>query len=135
MPNRLSDVPPMASARMAMPAVRVARARRAVTEAGGPLRAEIVGLRGLDAVVEEHVWLCVDRTLDDLPVVAWLEFAPLSRQALHEPVPCRVQFYHFHAQAIMSRVLECIDTLLEAQLARHRPPADGEVLPFRPPRR
>lgn len=135
MPNRLSEVPAMASARMRMPAKRYARARQALRHTADPLRMALQGLRGLDVIIEEQVWLCVDRTLDDLPVIAWLEFEPEPGRGLLDPVPCRVQFYHFHAQAIMDCVLERVDELLEARLADVLPKGHGEVCEFSPAQR
>lgn len=130
MPNRLSDVPAMATARMNMPAHRYARANRAVRHARGPLRTALRGLRGLDLIVEEALWLCVDRTLDDLPVIAWLDFQPEPGRGLHDPIPCRVQLYHFHAQAIVDTVFGHMDEFLEATLADVLPGGHGEVRPL-----
>lgn len=130
MPNRLSDVPAMATARMSMPAQRYARARRAIRHAHGSLRTALRGLRGLDLIVEEQLWLCVDRTLEDLPVIAWLDFHPEPGRGLHDPIPCRVQLYHFHAQAIMDTVLERMDEFLEASLAEVLPAGHGDVRPL-----
>ncbi len=122
MPNRLQDVPAMARARTAIAPQRYTRVRLALRRLENPLRLALPGMRGLDVLLEDHVWLCVDRTLDDLPIIAWLDFEAGAERPLHEPVPCRVQFYHFHAQGIMDAVLDHIHRLLGERLAQMAPP-------------
>lgn len=136
MPNRLKDVPAMARARTAIAPERYKRVRLALRRLENPLRFALPGMRGLDVVLEDRVWLCVDRTLDDLPIIAWLDFAAGAERPLHEAVPCRVQFYHFHAQGIMDTVLDHVHTLLGERLARAAPATPtGSVSPLRRPRR
>ena len=136
MPNRLKDVPAMARARTSIAPERYKRVRLALRRLENPLRFALPGMRGLDVVLEDRLWLCVDRTLDDLPIVAWLDFEAGAQRALHEAVPCRVQFYHFHAQAIMDAILEHVDRLLEERLAARLPsPGPAAVTPLRRRRR
>lgn len=97
------------------------RARLALLRVGSPLRFELPHLRGMDLILGESEWVCVDRTLNDLPVLAWTDFETRGRAALHTPVRCRLRFYHAHASLIIRTILEDLDAQLEPLLAAAGP--------------
>jgi len=92
-------------------------ARLALKRLGNPTRLSLEGLRGLDFVIENEIWVCVDRTLNDIPVLAWVDFNSNGRSALHEPVRCELRFYHCHAGVIRARVLEIMERYVTEHLA------------------
>ena len=74
MKSRLSDVPILKSTPTCIEAMYYNRVRIALTRIDNPLRIELINLRGLDIVIDDEVWVCVDRTLNDLPIFAWTDF-------------------------------------------------------------
>jgi hypothetical protein len=90
--------------------------RRAKLHFPLPVRLPLPGLKNLVLVLEEHEWVCVDESLNDFPVIAWLEFEDKARDALHEPVKCKLNYYHYAASMICDDVLALMDELLEARL-------------------
>ena len=91
--------------------------RRAKLHLPFPVRLPLPGLKHLVLVLEEHEWVCVDESSNDFPVIAWLEFEDKARDALHEPVKCKLNYYHYAASMISDDVLVLMAELLEARLA------------------
>ena len=77
-----------------------------------PLRFTIPGLRGLQMIVDDESWVCVDASLNDMPVVAWTAFRTQGRDNLHEPVACRVSQYHAHAGLVMDTAVRSLENQL-----------------------
>ena len=115
--TRLNDIPTLKSLPSTVPAERFNRVRLALRRLENPLRIELPKLRTLDFILEDEMWAIVDRDLNDIPVVAWTDFE--YRSSLHQPVQCTLRHYHAHADAIMDKALEKLDTILEARLAKH----------------
>lgn len=87
----------------------------ALARLGEPLEVELPALR-MSIRAERRVW--VGRSLiNDIPLMAWLEFQAADR-GLHEPVPCRLHLYHFHAGLLAGHAPQCLAAALEARLAR-----------------
>lgn len=76
-------------------------------------RFDLPGLEPFQAILEERLWVCVDPTLGDAPIIAWLRFADAGRSDLSAPVPCTVLQYHFGASRYRDRILEAISAELE----------------------
>ncbi len=76
------------------------------------IRLAIPRLRTLDLILQSDAWILVDRSLNDIPVVAWSDFETQSRNNLHQPVTCRVRLFHAHGDIVMERVLEAMEFLL-----------------------
>ena len=90
--------------------------RLALRRLGSPLRVEVPGHRGLEIVLDNHMWLCVDANADDQPVMAWLNFSVHQRDNLHEPVTCNLELYHRFAGLVMGSALDSLDETLTDQL-------------------
>ncbi len=84
------------------------RIRVALLRSRLPLRLAVPGHRGLEAILTDTAWLCVDAARDDQPILAWSHFASAGRSALHEAVACRLSLYHIHAGLIMGTALEAL---------------------------
>ncbi len=86
--------------------------RRARIRHQVPLRMELPGLKQMAVIIDDDYWLVVDQNQNDLPVLAWVDFQEVGRDALHTPVPCTLNFYHFMASGLRVRVLNCIERAL-----------------------
>lgn len=87
----------------------------ALARFGEPLEVELPALR-MTMRAERRVWL--GRSLiNELPLMAWLDFQVMDR-GLHEPVPCRLHLYHFHAGLLAGHVPRCLAAALEERLGR-----------------
>ncbi len=92
--------------------------RLALLRLGSPLRVPLPEHRGLEIILENHHWLCVDSAFDDQPIMAWLDFdTRRHNQALHEPVPCELRLYHTHAGLVMGSALDAMEQSLSLRLA------------------
>lgn len=81
-----------------------------------PLRIPLEGYRDLVMVLEAHEWVVADKSLNDMPVLAWIEFEDQGRDAIHLPVKCKLNHYHFAASKIHAHSLELMEAALEKSL-------------------
>ena len=81
-----------------------------------PIRIPLEGYRGLVMVLEEHEWVCADESQNDMPVLAWVEFEDQGRDAIHLPVKCKLNHYHYAASKIHIHSLELMEAALEQKL-------------------
>lgn len=91
------------------------RARLALLRLGCPLRVEVPGHRGLEVILNDDLWLCVDANAEDQPVLAWFNFSG-RRDNLHEPVTCSLDLYHRCAGLVMGSVIDALDEALAQRL-------------------
>lgn len=96
-----------------------------------PLRIPLEGLKNLELILEDDAWVCVDLSLDELPILAWLRFRPHDRTALHEPVRCELRFFHQHASIIMDQVLDKVEAYIRQKLPRTEHPGSDTVTPIK----
>lgn len=68
-------------------------------------------------LIDHDSWVCVDTSLNDLPVAAWTDFNSKGRDNLHQPIDCVLTYYHFKAGTIIKKALEITDELLTQRLA------------------
>lgn len=129
MKSRLHDVPILREIPTTLRANHYNTVRLALLRLGRPLRVELEGLRHLDMLLDDDAWICVDRTLNDVPVMAWTDFQH-GRLGLTDPVACRLRFYHAHAGIIINTALETVDRVLSGHLASENAggPHDVKVL-------
>lgn len=118
--RRIRDLKPLRSLPKTVEARYYNRVRLALKRLGKPLEVELDGeLRQTGMILTDHEWLCVDRARDDLPLVAWTDFAIKERDALHAPVRCTLHLYHSHAGLLIGRVLPCLDRILQQRSANN----------------
>lgn len=114
--RRHLDVPVYAQYAHHMPAPVYNRARLALTrQHGAQIRLALPGLKTLDFILQSDAWIIVDHAFNDIPVLAWSDFASVSREALHVPVDCQLRLYHAHAAIVAERTLSAMVTLLAEQ--------------------
>jgi hypothetical protein len=117
MDSRLNEVPALRVQQGHVEARDYNQLRLAMLRLGRPLRLPIPKLRHLDLLLDTDAWICADRLLYDLPVVAWTDFQDRGREALHAPIPCTIRIYHAHAELIIPIVLSEANRILREQLA------------------
>lgn len=78
-------------------------------------------MRGLDIILDDHEWVCVDRAMGDMPTLAWTDFDMSLRTGLHQPVTCQLRFFHNHADLICGSILHLVDRNLEEKLIINKP--------------
>ncbi len=114
--KRLKDIPVYSSAQVNIEAeifntIRIATQRLAL-----PIRLTLPRFQYIDVIIDHDSWACVDRSLNDLPVIAWTEFEITNRSALHLPVSCRISNYHFQSSQVVEGALSFTKMALERQL-------------------
>ncbi len=116
----LADLPRYSSADIEIDSALYNRARIALHRLGSPLRFPLPLLRHLDMILDEETWIVVDNSLNDIPIMAWLDFQVGHRSALHTPIPCKFYTYHCHAEAICPQLLETVTDELARRLEPHQ---------------
>ncbi len=116
--SRLADFPVLDEypSRIPAPVWNVWRRVRHCWPRVAQTRFALPGLVPMEIVLEERVWVCVDPTLADAPVLAWLRFSDTGRSDLSAPVACTVLQYHFGASRIREPALLAIAEELERRL-------------------
>ena len=130
MTTRLEDVPVIKISPITVDAPVYNRLRLAALRLDNPLRVALSGLKGMDFLIDDTSWICVDRTLYDLPILAWTGFKTVGRASLHEPVHCHLHYYHIHANVIAETVLNTVESILQERLKPYKPsePLDFQTL-------
>ena len=119
--SRTADVPAFAQRDDTMEAALYNLWRRARRHLRLPLRIAIPGPHhGAVLLLEEHEWVCVDERNNDLPLLAWVDFQDQGRDALHEPVACTLNYYHYAASRLRKPALEAMREELEHLLREVR---------------
>ncbi len=127
MTTRLEDVPIIKIKPTTVKAEVFNRIRLGLLRLENPLRLPLAGLRGMDMILSDNSWVCVDRSLYDLPVLAWTNLNSSERDALHAPVTAQLNFYHIHANVIAETVLSTSYRILMDRLKYTSPPSQSEI--------
>jgi len=133
MRSRLDDLPVFETRQLNLRAEDYNLVHIALKRLGDPLRVELPRLRTLDLILEKDAWIVVDRSLNDIPVVAWIDFKVSHRQSLHEPVACERRSYHTHALLIIDKVFEAMHLILGEKLGEISPAGSESVTPIKRP--
>jgi len=120
MRTRLDDLPVFEIQRLTVRAVDYNLVQIALKRLGAPLHIELPRLRTLELILEKDSWIVIDRALNDIPVLAWLDFDMQQRSSLHEPIPCQRRTYHTHALLIVDKVIEAMHLILGERLGKEQ---------------
>jgi len=112
----LPDIQPLRILQKRIDAACYNQVRRALRRIGQPLRVSLPRHSGLEIILDEDGWLCVDAAHDDFPVLAWHAFEVRDRRAVHEPIACRLNLYHLHAGLVMGTALDALQEALKVRL-------------------
>ncbi len=116
MPNPLDDHKASHTLHKVIEAEDYNRVRLALRRIGNPLQFELTAMKCLDIILTDQYWLCIDTCVGDRPIMAWTDFQPTDRSAIHTPVSCMLRLYHTHAGLVMGEVLEALGQMLSHQL-------------------
>ncbi len=130
MRSKLPDVPVLKSMPARIIAPHYNRVQVAMRKLGHPLQLMLPGMRGFQVYVEDDAWICADRNLNNLPILAWTEFRPGARNGLDDPVPCRLLYYHPYANVVIRTVLDDAVKILNARMRRARRGVKGRIVAF-----
>lgn len=114
--SRLENVPFVAQRTVQVDAKVYNLWRRAKRRLQMPVRFPLVNYSGFEMIIDSDEWLCVDGRQNDLPILAWVEFEGEGRDALHTPVNCKLNYYHFAASKVRAHSLELVEEELERRL-------------------
>jgi hypothetical protein len=118
--TRIDDVPAYEIAPYQMDAAVYNQIKLALLRLGSPLRFRLPSLRDLDIELDNDAWVCVDRSLNDVPVLAWTDFETGHRDSLVQPLACEVRFYHAHAEKIIGRLFQDVLATIRSQISATR---------------
>lgn len=114
--SRLQNLPVYERSPGEVAAAHFNRVRLALLRLDGVLRCPLARLRGLDMILTTEFWVCVDRTLNDVPVIAWVDLQVHGRASLIAPVRCEVRRYHAHADRLLNTLWEDLMAELDQRL-------------------
>jgi len=131
MKSRLDNIPIYETRESTIRAQDYNLVKIALKRLGSPIRLEIPNLRTLDFILEDDLWVIVDRSLNDIPVIAWLNFNDHVRTGIHEDITCERRTYHTHAIIIVDKAFEALHLLLGEKLAALSEKESTAVLKFK----
>lgn len=114
---RLNEVPKYSEADCRVDAQYFNKIRLALRRLPGPIRLQLRELQHIDMIIDDDSWACVDSSLNDLPIAAWTDFQTKGRDNLHEPIECKLSYYHYQAAMVVNEALEITQELLNERLA------------------
>ncbi len=114
--SRIDEVPCFARRDEKLDAALYNLWRRARLHGLLPLRIPLPEQAGVVMIVEERQLICANARQNDLPILAWVDFEDQERSALHTPVPCKLNYYHFAASRYRARALAAMAEELERRL-------------------
>ncbi|MDH3949043.1 MAG: hypothetical protein OEU74_08785 [Gammaproteobacteria bacterium] len=129
--TRHDEVPQLASRKGKVKALYYNHVQTALKSLGPQIRLKIPKLKHLDLIIQKDAWIIVDTVLNDIPVVAWMNFETEQRDNLHEPIQCEIRFFHFAASMVLNRTLEAMELMLGEQLAELLSDDSTTVIPFK----
>lgn len=133
MNSRLDKLPVYESRNTCVRAEDYNLVKIALKRLGSPLRLEILRIHTLDFILEDDSWVIVDRRLDDIPIIAWLNFDTKNRASLHKPIKCERRTYRAQALIIVDKSFEAMHLMLGEQLAAATPEAESTVVQIKTP--
>lgn len=116
MMRRLDELPVYSSQPAKIPADYFNSVKLTMLRLEDTFRFSLPGYTNIDVVIDQDSWVCVDTSLQDLPLVAWVEFEVKGRDNLHEPVYCQKKYYHFMAAHVARDALEHINAYALGQM-------------------
>ena len=129
MKSKLEDLPTFETRHASVKALHYNLVQVALKRLGSPLRFSLPKQQSLDLHLENDAWIVVDKSLNDIPVMAWIEFDAAGRTSLHKDIPCILKIYHSHAGRLIKQVMEAMTLLIGERL--DLPDEDATVLPLK----
>lgn len=118
---RLKELPIYSSFPTTVEAGHYNQIRLALRRLSGPIRLELINHRNVDLLIDDDSWVCVDRNMGDMPIVAWTDFETQDRSALHAPVTCNLHYYHAAAAVVARDALPLAYEMLGVRMKGIKP--------------
>lgn len=118
--SRIKDVPVYAEHDSQVSAKLYNLWRRVRLHLALPIRLKLLEHEGVVLLLEEQAWVCVDERNNDMPILAWLMFEDKNRDALHVPIDCRLNYYHFTAPRLCEPALSWMESELDRLLCEEQ---------------
>ncbi len=90
--------------------------RRARNIWGAPMKMILPQINEFQLHLTDDYWVIVDLSHHDAPVLAWIDLEDKNRSTLHQPINCKLNYYHFAASAIRAKSLVLMEEMLSARL-------------------
>lgn len=116
MKTRIDNLPRYQTSDSSIAAPLINLVKLALIRINSPLQFSANGLRNIEVILEHEYWVCIDSSLNDIPVFAWTQFETRGRSDLHTPIPCKLYSFHAHADLIVDTIKEDIQIQLKARL-------------------
>ncbi len=117
MKSKLDNLPRYQTTEISVAARLYNQIKLVLIRSDQPLRFEIDNLKNIEIILDHEYWVCVDSSLNDIPIFAWTDFQVEHRDSLHKPIAAKLYSYHAHAELIIKKVMDQIDQKLQATLA------------------
>ncbi len=114
--QRLDRTPIMAQRQSHIDASAYNVWRRARNVWGAPMKMILPQINEFELHLTDNYWVIVDLSRNGALVLAWVELEDKDRSAIHRPIPCKLNYYHFVASAVRSKSLVLMEELLSARL-------------------
>ena len=101
--------------------------RLALLRINNPLSLHLASLPGMDIVVDDETWIVSDRSVNDKPLLAWLDFNTRDRNSLITTIPCRINLYRPHSTFMIDKVLEQLYFTINSKLSRQARVSDHQL--------
>lgn len=122
MKSKLDGIPRYSSEKTTIPAALYNIVRLALLRLEDPIRFPLPSLKNIEMILDDETWICLDSSLNDIPVLAWTDFEVTHRENLHEPINCQLLFYHQHADKIVDAVIYEVKSILDSRLHQNDSP-------------
>lgn len=93
--------------------------RLGILRLGTPLSLNLDSVKGLRCVLDDHAWVFMDRFVDNMPLLAWMNFK--SRNTLNKKIPCELRLYHYRAGLLVDKGLDALKLSIALQLNKANP--------------
>ncbi|OOZ40335.1 hypothetical protein BOW53_08150 [Solemya pervernicosa gill symbiont] len=131
MKYQLPQLPTVKTLRISLPAYQYNRARLALRRLESPLSVKLTTMPGLLFILEDEQWICVDRHINNRPLISWRNFNLNRRTGINQPVGCEVDYYHAYAGIILRKSLDALDEALITRPSEQQTGLKmGEIIPF-----
>jgi len=117
MKSKLDNLPRYQTSDINLPAKLYNQVKLALLNNDQAIRIKMEKLKNIDVILDHEYWVCVDTSLNDIPIFAWTEFKVSHRTNLHKPIESKLYSYHAHAELIIEKVTQQIEQQLQIKLA------------------
>lgn len=131
MNSRIHSLPVYETRLTRMEALYFNVVRLALSRLNDPMRIRLTSLHTLDLLLDDDAWIVVDRTSNDKPVLAWLDFETRNRMSLCAAIPCRVNYYHSQSTIIVDKIKETLYYVLNTRLLNLGENGPSKIIPIR----